>query len=437
MTVIELKEEDGISSSTGMHTISSSPNASFQSPTSPDASLPNDCDSIQGIAHAQGTTIISSEDKLCSSRFTTPSVGISSLRYSAIYSSISSMFDNTLDRSSTNISEEEEVFDEISQHSDGDLLIISKHGGSSKSGSGTTSVPKEIALEPGINRHDFNALVFEQVGQQLFEDMNNDNGSVHSAHITSQGNGWPNLTEQEWDQFVYAANEVLPVLDPSECVHSTLNLPPESSEHEIEQVASKVDLMDFSQYLPREFICSQCKLPIVGSTTLDCGCNKSFCSSCIQNYNPKYVATEKESIKAENESLKGGIFHKKCIYCPLCSSSCHQIPCHALDVAILEKIMNLERIVLEKYPRGETNVKIYQAKFYERLRKEINRQHAERDHYHQLLLANYAHNEKEALEHCERQKQRKYWYQKAEGLLLINVIIFAGVKVLAKMRSNR
>jgi hypothetical protein len=420
------EREDENSSST----LDSSPDASFRIYASPDRSPPDghliasdtsDSDQVHGI------TIISAGEQLSSSHVTTPSLGISSLRYSAICSSISSMFDQVLDRSSTCISEEGK-FDDISLLSDGDLLIVSNVTEGNQA-----VVPEEIALEPGVNRHDFSTLIFEKVGQHLLEDTNSV-VSIRGEDEWQQGNDWPDFTDEEWDCFVHAANHILPVLDPSSSFSNTLKAPPSPptrSEDQIQNQSCKVIASEFLQFLPGEFICSLCDLPIAGSTTLDCGCNKSFCVSCIEKHTEKYARFVE---KRDNESLSS----QRQSICPLCSSSCDHTPCHALDVAILEKIMELERYAINRNPTDDKNIKVFQAYFYARLllwRREVNRRNANKDHCQQLLLANYARYEKEVLRQCEMKKDRKKWYQRAEGLVFISAAcLFVGVRTLLRSR---
>lgn len=411
-------------------------NSSGLTTSSPDTSLlrqvlTDDCliesDTVNNDER-EATVIIPGEEKLSSSHITTGSL---SLRYSAVCSSISSMFDQVLDRSPTSISEGQQ-FDNISQHSDGDLLIVSNDkitsapfdencdNDDASIEASPHVVPEEIVLEPGINRHDFSSLAFRKVGERLLEDAH----SVYSVRGgeggSQNGDDCPNFTKEEWECFISAANSILPVLDPSSTVFNALPpSPPQNKEQVNQNEAEELIESEIWQFLPTELVCALCSLPIAGSATLDCGCNKSFCISCIEQANKKL-----------KDKMKG----TRSCRCPLCSLDCNYMPCHALDVAILEKIMDLDRI---SQNRNLEQAKILQANYYARLmlwRTEINRRDSKKDRYRQLLLADYVSCEKKALKQYEKMKKKEKGYERAEGLVFIGACLMFGVRALIRLK---
>ena len=431
--------------------------------------------SEEAEAEADGIMILPSNDDISNSSISSPHLtlvassveepkslnGFLSLRFSAICSSISSVFsERSTGESSPGYSEIANI-ENISEHLDGDLLVISTDNVRSRyveqtsretlpdlnsitsdldsnADTDTISSKNTIAsatllsspqqVQSCANNHDFSAMTLETVGIALLGDTK----SVNTIKNVNEGaskdnttrNEWFDFTDTQWDWFVTEASKILPLLDPSIGFNGVFLKAPPSPPNIHKKVlnAQSDQVLESKDFLPPEFICSLCQLPIVGSTTLDCGCNKSFCISCIeQMFDDKSVVRE----KFEHESRSSS---RESVTCPFCLSSCSHTPCHVLDVAMLKLVMELRPIddVLGKKSEDvENNIRDFQTKFYARLllwRQEVHRRQAENDRHRQLLLSNYAQYEKETLRLCKTIKERKRWYQ-SEGFFLISSIV--------------
>jgi len=389
-----------------------------------------------------------------------PSSPAMSLQYSAICSSISSLFTNDimqdhlnlLTQSTSTCTAEDEQLQSVSRGSDGDAIVganTQMNGSAHEDDAGINSgenVPgiHELCEEPGINRHDFNS--FRNVAMRLLAvDTQDDTSQPNSIHTDLLNEYWVNLSKEDWDNFERTAKEVLHVLDPSANSVHKIPVPPsppietmsdgcrvEGGGQGRDQLAIKS--LRLESFLPSEFMCSLCHRLVVGATTLDCGCMRSFCISCIETYDEdmgEYLGMDQS--------------------CPSCHSPYHyNVPCHALDVAILKSVKELKpRIGMDtnEQPRAneslpEHEIKKFQSIFYTRLllwRQEVLRRHArfasEQEQRQQQILSRHVDYEKEVLRRCEMSKKRKLWFQRtAEMSILVATFVFVSVRTLLRSR---
>ena len=211
--------------------------------------------------------------------------------------------DDTGDDNDT-VSSDNPPFPNACLSSDGEIALTGKH-----------------FFSPG---HD--TVSFEAVANYLMREAIND----------SRGGDWyAQFSERDWDQFRYVAKMILNTLLPS----PSLALPPLPPEIGV-NVGYPPLLECFSSYsakdiLPNSFVCGRCSDVIVGAFTLDCGCPCStMCTMCWEEHLNGIVPQELSN-------QLGFVWVDRRI-CP----SCHMIvrdgvPCHALDVAILQIVQNL------------------------------------------------------------------------------------------------
>ena len=375
-----------------------------------------------------------------------------SLRASEACSSISSLFTSSqsdmLNRANTSISDEEES--QTSQYSEGDLVVVgSTHTSRSRV---RENCDHDDELEDLTNadeaskKNDFSTLVFEAIGMSL-EQQHDSIPSPSEKHTRNDPSNdeqeyWlnDNMTEDKLDSFVQAASEILPFLNSPPQIRRKIPmppLPPKGHEVEFESKGSvSSSQTEIMSALPPEFMCLLCTEPIVGATTLDCGCTECFCLSCIERQSNK--SKLENEVHCDNDCAEG-----KCPSCPLCYAPCRDTPCLPLDYAIL-------RAVTELHHASGTSaidkklVKSFQAKYYSRLLNwhvEVKRRYAKQDqeeeHERLLALHEYARNEEEYLKKRDLSKTKKAWYGRAvevRVLLLLTPVLFFGVRALIRKR---
>ena len=377
-----------------------------------------------------------------------------SLRASEACSSISSLFTSSqsdmLNRANTSISDEEES--QISQYSEGDLVVVgSTHTSSSRVRDNCDhdddledlTNADEASRETGINRHDFDTLIFEAIGMSL-EQQHESIPLASKIYIRNDSTNdeqeyWlnDNMTEDKLDSFVQAASEILPFLNSPPQIRRKIPMPPLPPKgHEIEyeskgsMSSSQTEIMSA---LPPEFMCPLCTEPIVGATALDCGCNECFCLSCIERQSDKRKL--ENEVHCDNDCAEG-----KCPSCPLCYAPCRDTSCLPLDYAILRAVTELHHASTTS-AIDKKLVKSFQAKYYSRLLNwhvEVKRRYAKQDqeeeHEQLLALHEYARNEDEYLKKRELSKTKKVWYGRAVEVLLLAPVLFFGVRALIRKR---
>ena len=152
------------------------------------------------------------------------------------------------------------------------------------------------------------------------------------------GNWYAKFTEHDWEQFQKTAKEVLSTLDlaPSPAPLPLPPLPPVPS-HIENHVNPLITACPYSaqDILPSNFVCPLCKDVIVGALTLDCGCASSvICSPCWE--------TSTQGQHHEMSDELGYVWVDQRKDCPSCRGNVNSnVPCHALDVAILQIVQNL------------------------------------------------------------------------------------------------
>lgn len=295
---------------------------------------------------------------------------------------------------------------------------------------------------------------------------------------------WMDYTEEDWDNFALLCRDVLEVLEPEANGNrkNKLPLPPspppqpfscqtnatdEGSNHTQHPQLHQLDHSIFKQLMDTfqpEFICAICQQLIIGATTLDCGCEKAtVCTSCIEYHDDvkkdqsndiidDYVMV---SLALDDEcELKEARRDPYEICATTCTStgvgdasktcpSCHtlydrHIPCHALDVAILDAVKNLPMTLPKRAtntnnvalnPSGE-DVEAFQSIFYMRLllwRQEVIRRQAallrEYDHKQQLLLSRLIQREERVF--GTKCKERRAKEERKKRHILMEMSMFA------------
>ena len=378
-----------------------------------------------------------------------------SLRASEACSSISSLFTSSqsdmLNHANTSVSDEEENIS--SQYSEEDFVVVgSTHTSSSRVSKNCDDDDElealtnedEASREAGINHHDFSTLVFEAIGMSL-EQQHDSNPSPSEKYTCNDSSNdlqeyWlnANMTEDKLDKFVQAASEILPFLNSPPQIKRKIPMPPLPPKgHEVEDESKgsvSSSQTEILSALPPEFICLLCTEPIVGATTLDCGCTECFCLSCIERHSTK--SKLENEVHCDNYCAEG-----KCSSCPLCHAPCRHTPCLPLDNAIIRAVTEVHHTSVIS-AIDKKLVKSFQAKYYLRLLNwhvEVKRRYAKQDqeeeHARLLALHEYARNEDAYLKKRDLSKTKKAWYGRAvEVLLLVTPVLFFGVRALIRKR---
>jgi len=376
--------------------------------------------------------------------------------------SITSSQDDMLIRANTSISDEEDGTG-ISQHSEGDLLNNESTSSacerrSKVNGDYDENLFEDLTEKDEFNRDlstggtpDFSPTTYENVGRSLDSqqhesrpnfrragtedehdalmrvreewDSKSGNGidqeNEDNKHVYEHGDGgfddydgdhefWFNddWTEDELDSFIQASIVILPFLYSPPQIRRKIPMPPlppkgrlPSTPELTKSGTASSSHPEIMSALPPEFICFLCNLPIIGATTLDCGCNKCACLSCIES---QYV-------------------EEKCL---LCHDPCRYTPCLPLDKAILRAVTKLSPSTIDKML-----VKSFQARYYFRVlawRKEVNRRHVKQEQEQEqeqlLRLNDYAQYEEEHFERCKDNKWRNACYHSVHFVLL-NIVV--------------
>lgn len=193
----------------------------------------------------------------------------------------------------------------------------------------------------------------------------------NGGNLQRQLNWYAQFNEEDWDNLRQRAKMAMRALNgpPSPRTPSSLRpfcLPPNPPDiqHEAALASPAISLQELGapRSLPDCFVCAICSSAIVGALTLDCGCGTTVCSACWE-YRSVSVTSEGETYALARD-LDYEIVPAKSIpteenkRCPCCWQSVHcPIPCHALDVAILEMVKGMGA----EYAQ-------FQQLYYERLR---------------------------------------------------------------------
>lgn len=225
------------------------------------------------------------------------------------------------------------------------------------------------------------------------------------------------FTDQDWLNFRRDADMILGAIDPGATTTTRLPMPPAPPEVEGASVTN-IEPYVASSCLPSSFICPLCDDIIVGATTLDCACPQStVCMTCWEEAQTKVVDNE------DDDELENLVFVDHNRSCPFCDKpSSRGIPCHALDVAILQCVKGL--------PAVHVSV---QTAYYRRLaawRKEVQRRRGcdtSDDKERDQLLGELIRREEEYFGK-QKTKQQSFW-QSNKGLQIAAeiVLVTAGV----------
>jgi hypothetical protein len=157
------------------------------------------------------------------------------------------------------------------------------------------------------------------------------NRLMRESVTIDDGRWYSNFSEQDWSQFHQVARMVLASLEPPP---RRLALPPSPPLAPPASVSSGVAYRA-ADILPASFVCPLCSESIVGAFALDCGCEAStVCSPCwahqLRGGHSQAMLDDSGFVWVEQSD------------CPTCHATVHTgVPCHALDVAILQIVQNL------------------------------------------------------------------------------------------------
>jgi hypothetical protein len=164
-------------------------------------------------------------------------------------------------------------------------------------------------------------------------------------------NWYSHFSEQDWNQFHQVARMILASLEPPT---RRLALPPSPPQAPPASVSSGVAYRP-ADILTASFVCPLCSESIVGAFALDCGCEAStVCSPCwaqqLHGGCSQAMVDDSGFVWVEQSGAD----------CPTCHATVHTgVPCHALDVAILQIVQNL--------PNDDASSAL-KANYYKRLR---------------------------------------------------------------------
>jgi len=297
---------------------------------------------------------------------------------------------------------------------------------------------------------------------RLEHDESKYTNAVTSDNVVSNSSTewYSNFTEKDWENFHKVAKQVLNVVEPElkddidididvdnknesngritnqlyRRIHVPIIEPNNSEVNDDEKQCSSSDTQNerikaiTSILFPSEFVCPLCSNLIVGSVVLDCCCTQStFCLQCLEESQKK----QESQVSAEDDgfvmidwknidSEKNDMDEKKKDSCPSCHVEIkHGIPCHSLDIAILNAVKSLKDDNAKIKKTSEDGKVIcaeeiysFQAMYYNSLRKwreEIfRRRSAELDIKQQLMLSKIISEQESILKELNRRKCAKH-----------------------------
>lgn len=283
--------------------------------------------------------------------------------------------------------------------------IVTSPGTPLLSDQGRSRLMTEDELDDSFN--DFSAQQFERIGRIMSQQASGVSNNTKLLEddlstITSMQDSCSNFSPtDDLDKFTDTAKEILPHLidfEPESNVSLPVPpLPPTCfNGDEIMEVYCPMEM--FVSILPPAFICPLCQLPIVGAITFSCTQNHSFCRSCVEHF----------CMSGNPSNCNKGLLQQRedFVFCPMCEEKCNHAPCHALDVAILSFMMDLDPSAERFKDRhslllDSKSLRAFQTKFYERVlawRTEVRKRKVVSDYNKQLWLLEYAQREKEEMQ---------------------------------------
>lgn len=181
-------------------------------------------------------------------------------------------------------------------------------------------------------------VTFEAIANQMLRDSSVvSTGGRSSGRRRGGGEKWySRFTDFDWDQLREAARMALAILGPT---NERVPLPP--SPPPLSIAGSEVaDIYDSgldcsytaSEFLPACYVCFCCKDVLVGALSLSCGC--TVCGTCwegAETISPSYVAEAEGFV---------WVYKRRC---PACNEPVNAtVPCHALDLVVLQAVKNLD-----------------------------------------------------------------------------------------------
>ncbi len=200
-----------------------------------------------------------------------------------------------------------------------------------------------------------------------------------------------------------------------------------------------------SQVLPKEFICPLCNDVLVGSIIVDCGCTScTFCIPCLENeqrrqsqrlcelnkfdtqitekedsdndygfvmvYHDQVHSTNNTVVQSQQQCREGN--GKSQYKCPQCREPCNNaIPCHNLDVAILNAMRNNDERNKNIDKEKRDTIKFIKSSYYSRLnswREEYQRRlQSETDIKKQMILSKFISEQEAIMDEVKRRNARE------------------------------
>jgi hypothetical protein len=196
--------------------------------------------------------------------------------------------------------------------------------------------PPSIQARASLEGHD--RVTYVTIANQLMRDS------------AGEGNWYTRFTECDWEQFREVGKIILSTLEP---YPKLLPIPPSPPQNHLSTDGTTDITSSYcaSDLLPSNFLCTLCKDVIVGALALDCGCAAStVCSSCWEtsSFAPRGMSDHLGFVWVEQRE------------CPCCQASTNSnVPCHALDVAILQIVQSL--------PTADAKATCLKHNYYSRL----------------------------------------------------------------------
>ncbi len=312
------------------------------------------------------------------------------------------------------------------------------------------------------NDRDNLSKVAEQVLSVIGPELN-----LNGYDLTTNFNDFSSVgTSTDTDKYTYRLRIEPPSLTQNErviCANGTniVELPDA-------RVREIVSLM-----FPEEFQCPLCKNLLVGSIVLDCGCrNSACCIQCLEVQHQEDIRAVKKQQHAQSTEVENGCddgfiiidwddVNDKCIsyshsvennpfegcktnLCPSCRDSyTHGLPCHHLDVAVLNAVRNACVNTQSRRTGGSdkiTTVELqrFQWMYFKRMQKWgeefYRRRKSELDSKKQMLLSKIISEQEAMMDEFKRQKESNAAREKClfnnADIPLLAAVAFAGINLI-------
>jgi hypothetical protein len=339
-----------------------------------------------------------------------------------------------------------------------------------------------------ISRHAVDSYL--NVGRNLMQQQPISHSASHTVNIDGdvgidddeltssnlRDSSWyRNLKEDDWDKFTKNAEQVLCAIRPDLDLNSDaleegsggglgdrgtcipMVEPPSLNEKENhcyiqeDMTITSTRRQEIQSLLfPAEFTCPLCTNLLVGTIVLDCGCRKSTCCiPCLEQFH-KENNTQKTCKADESDGfviIDWSEVHEQKKYdktvnsqaiensCPSCQGSYnHAIPCHTLDVAVLNAVRNINAANHKDVTLDE--IQSFQSIHYQRIRRWreefYRRKRSKFDTRKQLLLSKIISEQEAIMDDFKRRKEINTTKQKClgnAGEMPLMVAAFVGLNI--------